>query len=47
MMANHFLYLHHYFFRFGVGYEFKRRIAISFKAGFDYHWNYATSAFPT
>lgn len=35
------------FFRFGVGYEFKRRVAISFNAGFDYHWNYATSAFPT
>lgn len=35
------------FFRFGFGYEIKRRIAISFNAGFDYHWNYATSAIPT
>jgi hypothetical protein len=35
------------FFRFGVGYEFKRRLAISFNAGFDDHWNYATNAFPT
>jgi hypothetical protein len=35
------------FFRLGFGYEFKRRLAISFNAGFDYHWNYAISAFPT
>lgn len=35
------------FLRLGFGYEFKRKIAISFNAGFDYHWNYATSAFPT
>ena len=35
------------FFRAGFGYEFKRRIAISLNAGYDYHWNYATSAFPT
>lgn len=35
------------FIRTGFGYEFKRRIAISFNAGYDYHWNYATSAFPT
>lgn len=35
------------FLRTGFGYEFKRRVAISFNAGFDYHWNYATSAFPT
>lgn len=35
------------FLRLGFGYEFKRRIAVSFNAGFDYHWNYATSAFPT
>lgn len=35
------------FLRTGFGYEFKKRIAISFNAGFDYHWNYATSAFPT
>lgn len=32
--------------RTGFGYEFKRRVAISFNAGFDYHWNYAVSAFP-
>tara|TARA_B110000503_G_scaffold86076_1_gene131074 strand:- start:523 stop:1056 length:534 start_codon:yes stop_codon:yes gene_type:complete len=35
------------FLRTGFGYEFKRRVAISFNAGFDYHWNYAVSAFPT
>lgn len=35
------------FLRLGFGYEFKKRVAISFNAGFDYHWNYATSAFPT
>ncbi len=35
------------FFRFGVGYEFKKKIAISLNAGFDYHWNYAISAFPS
>lgn len=35
------------FFRTGFGYEFKRRLAISFNVGYDYHWNYATSAFPT
>lgn len=35
------------FLRLGFGYEFKRRVAISFNAGYDYHWNYATSAFPT
>ena len=35
------------FFRFGFGYEFKRKVAISINAGFDNHWNYATDAFPT
>ena len=35
------------FFRVGFGYEFKRRVAIAFNSGFDYHWNYAVSAFPT
>lgn len=35
------------FFRVGFGYEFKRRVAISLNGGFDYHWNYAVSAFPT
>lgn len=35
------------FFRLGFGYEFKRRVAILFNSGFDYHWNYAVSAFPT
>ena len=34
------------FFRAGFGYELKRRVAISFNSGFDYHWNYAVSAFP-
>jgi hypothetical protein len=35
------------FFRIGFGYEFKERIAVSINGGFDYHWNYAVSAFPT
>ena len=35
------------FFRVGFGYEFKRKLAIAFNSGFDYHWNYAVSAFPT
>ena len=34
-------------FRIGFGYEFKRKVAIAFNTGFDYHWNYAVSAFPT
>lgn len=34
------------FFRAGFGYEFMKRVAISVNAGFDYHWNYAVSAFP-
>ncbi|SDR66093.1 hypothetical protein SAMN05216503_0120 [Polaribacter sp. KT25b] len=35
------------FFRVGFGYEFKRKLAVGFNAGYDYHWNYAVSAFPT
>lgn len=35
------------FARFGFGYEFKKRVAISFNTGYDYHWNYAVSAIPT
>ena len=35
------------FFRMGFGYEFKKKIAVSVNGGFDYHWNYAVSAFPT
>lgn len=35
------------FFRVGYGYEFRKRVAISVNGGFDYHWNYAVSAFPT
>jgi hypothetical protein len=35
------------FLRIGVGYEFKRRLAISVHAGYDFHWNYAVDAFPT
>ena len=35
------------FLRVGFGYEFQRRIAISFNAGYDYHHRYSTSAFPT
>ncbi len=34
-------------FRFGFGYEFKKRIAVSFNAGFDYHFTYAIVTFPT
>jgi hypothetical protein len=35
------------FFRVGFGYEFKRRLSVSVNGGFDYHWKYAVSAFPT
>ena len=35
------------FLRMGFGYEFFNRLALSVNAGFDYHWNYAVSAFPT
>ena len=36
------------FIRAGFGYEFKKRVAISFNAGFDYHWHFTSiSAFPT
>ena len=34
------------FLRMGFGYEFFNRLALSVNAGFDYHWNYAVSAFP-
>jgi len=34
------------FARIGFGYEFKKRVAISFNSGYDYHWNYAVSAIP-
>jgi hypothetical protein len=32
--------------RLGFGYEFKKRIAVSFNAGYDYHSRYAIRAFP-
>lgn len=35
------------FLRLGIGYEFKRRLAVSLHAGYDFHWNYAIDAFPT
>lgn len=35
------------FFRLGFGYEFRKRVAVLVNGGFDYHWNYAVSAFPT
>lgn len=36
------------FLRTGFGYEFKKRIAVSFNLGFDYHWDFVKlSAFPT
>lgn len=35
------------FFRVGFGYEFKKRVAIAFNAGYDFHFNYAVDAFPT
>tara|TARA_R110002049_G_scaffold2846_16_gene23230 strand:+ start:3857 stop:4396 length:540 start_codon:yes stop_codon:yes gene_type:complete len=35
------------FFRVGVGYEFKKRVAIAFNSGYDFHWNYDVDAFPT
>lgn len=35
------------FARFGFGYEFKKKVALSFNTGYDYHWNYAISAIPT
>ena len=36
-----------FFFRIGFGYEFKRRLAIAFNSGYDFHFNYAVDAFPT
>ena len=33
--------------RFGFGYEFKKKIAISFNAGFDYHFDYFIGTIPT
>jgi hypothetical protein len=33
--------------RFGFGYEFKKKLAISFNAGFDYHFNYSIASIPT
>ena len=33
--------------RLGVGYEYKKRIAVSFNAGFDYHFPYSILALPT
>lgn len=35
------------FFRFGLGYEFKNKIAIAFNSGYDFHRNYDVKAFPT
>lgn len=43
---EYFLDLTGIFFRLGFGYEFNRRVAISFNSGFDYHFNYDTSALP-
>ena len=35
------------FLRAGFGYEFKKRLAVSIHAGYDYHWQFVkTSAFP-
>lgn len=35
------------FIRFGFGYEFRKRVAVSFNAGYDYHSRFELSAFPT
>ena len=35
------------FLSVGFGYEFFERVSLSVNGGFDFHWNYATSAFPT
>jgi hypothetical protein len=35
------------FFRFGLGYEFKKRLAVSVNGGYDFHFNYDVDAFPT
>lgn len=34
-------------FRIGFGYEFKKRVAIAFNSGYDFHWNQDIRAFPT
>lgn len=34
------------FFRFGFGYEFKKRVAISVNGGYDVHWFNDVDAFP-
>ena len=33
--------------RFGIGYEYKKKIAISFNTGFDYHFDYFIGTIPT
>lgn len=33
--------------RFGFGYEFKKKLAVSFNAGFDYHFDYFIGTIPT
>lgn len=33
--------------RFGIGYEFKKKIAVSFNSGFDFHFKYSIGAIPT
>lgn len=35
------------FFRFGVGYQFGKRLLLSLNAGYDHHFPYAINAFPT
>lgn len=35
------------FLRIGFGYEFKKRVAVAFNTGYDFHFNYAVDAFPT
>ncbi len=33
--------------RFGIGYEYKKKITISFNTGFDYHFDYFIGTIPT
>jgi hypothetical protein len=33
--------------RFGIGYEYKKKIALSFNTGFDYHFDYFIGTIPT
>tara|TARA_R110000787_G_scaffold7987_5_gene26867 strand:+ start:84 stop:620 length:537 start_codon:yes stop_codon:yes gene_type:complete len=33
--------------RFGFGYEFKKKFAVSFNAGFDFHFDYSIGTIPT